>query len=114
MTTSQPRKPAGTPTGGQFAPPNRPRPNLELEPPATIDGRPVEPEITPLSNGKRIETYSCDGQIQDPDDGRPAVVSYRRDGTVERETHYRDGQVQDPDDRSPAVVWRYPDGTVER
>lgn len=90
MDTGQSRKPAGTPAGGQFATSSRPRPNLELGCPAIIDGMPVEPEVELLADGERIETYRCNGELHDPDDGRPAVVWSRPGGSVEGEAHYRD------------------------
>jgi len=48
MSTAQPRRPAGVPTGGQFSTKDQPAPGYTLDDgpgPATIDGLPVEPEI---------------------------------------------------------------------
>jgi len=171
MSSYQPRRPAGVPTGGQFASKSQPAPGYTLDAEddgphgertdsylcrecgtgvtvdeqsgvsnhldadgnidydsdgdhvaipdyddspgqATIDGQPVEPKITVSASGARAERYRRDDQLQDPDDGRPAVVWCRPDGTVEYEWHYRDDQLQDPDDGRPAVVAYRPDGTV--
>jgi len=102
MSSTQPRRPAGVPTGGQFASKSRPAPGYTLDADdspgqATIDGRPVEPVVKVLSDGSRTESYFRNGWYHDPDDGRPAVVDYRPDGTVRRETYYSDGQRHDPD-----------------
>jgi len=118
MSTAQPRRPAGVPTGGQFASKSQPAPGYTLDADdspgqATIDGRPVEPEIKVFGDGSRIESYYRDDQRHDPDDGRPAVVSYYSDGTVKAESHYRDGQLHDSVDGCPAVVAYRPDGTVD-
>jgi len=118
MSSYQPRRPAGVPTGGQFASKSQPAPGYTLDDDdspgqATIDGRPVEAEIEVRGDGGRIESYYHYGHLHDPDDGRPAVVGYRTDGTVEYEEHYRNGQAHDPDDGRPASVSYYPDGTVE-
>jgi len=119
MSTTQPRRPAGVPTGGQFASKSQPAPGYTLDDDdspgqATIDGRPVEPEISVLSNGERIERYSWNGLTHDPDDGRPAVASFSSDGAVEYEFHYRAARLHDPADGRPAVVVYRSDGTVER
>ena len=114
MNAHQPRRPAGIPAGGQFATKSQPAPGYDLdEDVATIDGRPVEPDITLMGSGLRIERYSRDGRSHDPDDGRPAVVSYGLEGAVKSERHYRDGQLHDPADGRPAALWYRPDGTVE-
>jgi len=114
-SATQPRRPAGVPTGGQFAARTLPAPGYTLDDaPVTIDGRPVEPEIKVFGDGSRIESYYHNGQLHDPDDGRPAHVSYRPDGTVELEAHCPNGRIHDPDDGRPAVVAYRPDGTVER
>jgi len=117
MSATQPRRPAGVPTGGQFASKSQPAPGFTLDADdspgqATINGRPVEPEIKVFGDGSRIEAYYRDGRRHDPDDGRPALVGYHPDGTVERETHYRNGQLHDPDDGRPAMARYRPDGTV--
>jgi len=119
MSATQPRRPAGVPTGGQFASKSQPAPGYTLDADdspgqATIDGRPVEPETEVFGDGSRIERYRRDGRLHDPDDGRPAVVVYRTNGIVEYEEHYRNGRRHDPDDGRPAFVYYYPDGTVER
>jgi len=80
---------------------------------ATIAGRPVEPDVAAVGGGWRVESYYRNGLRHDPDDGRPAVVWYRPDGTVWSEEHHRDGLRHDPDDGRPAVVGYHPDGTVE-
>jgi len=118
MSSCQPRRPAGVPTGGQFASKSQPAPGFALDADdvpgrATIDGLRVEPKVTVFGNGRRSESYRRYGQNHDPDDGRPAVVVYLPDGTVESEWHYSDGQVHDPADGRPAVVVYHPDGTVE-
>jgi len=135
MSTAQPRRPAGAPTGGQFAGMTRPEPGYDLEAgpaadveraasgvrsgrrelgAATVDGRPVEPEILVLGDGTRIERYYRDGSLHDPDDGRPAVAWARAGGTVAREVHYRDRRLHDPAGGRPADVFYRPDGSVER
>jgi len=118
MSNYQPRRPAGVPTGGQFASKSQPAPGYTLDADyspgqATIDGRPVEPDVAAVGGGWRVESYYHDGRYHDPDDGRPAVVWYRPGGTVRYEGHYRDGLRHDPDDGRPAVVGYYPDGTVK-
>jgi len=118
MSNTQPRRPAGVPTGGQFASKSQPAPGYTLDADdspgqATIDGRPVEPVVEVLGDGSRVESYYHDGRYHDPDDGRPAVVWYRPDGAVWSEEHYRDGLRHDPDDGRPAVVGYRPDGTVK-
>jgi len=113
MSSYQPRRPAGVPTGGQFASKSQPVPGytLDADGQATIDGRPVEPVVEIQDDGGRTESYYRGSQRHDPDDGRPARVDYYPDGTVWSEEHYSDGRLQDPDGR-PAVVGYYPDGTV--
>jgi len=118
MSNYQPRRPAGVPTGGQFASKSQPAPGYTLDADdspgqATIDGRPIEPEVEGLSDGSRRETYRRNDRPHDPDDGRPAVVGYYPDGTVKYESHYRDDRPHDPDDGRPASVGYYPDGTVK-
>jgi len=117
MSSYQPRRPAGVPTGGQFASKSQPDPGYTLDADdspgqATIDGRPVEPEIKVFGDGSRVEVYRRGGQLHDPDDGRPAIAAYYPDGTAEYEEHFRGDQLHDPDDGRPAVVGYYPDGTV--
>lgn len=135
MNAHQPRRPAGIPAGGQFATKSQPAPGYDLEAgpaadveraasavrsgrrelgAATVDGRPVEPEILVLGDGTRIERYYRDGSLHDPDDGRPAVAWARAGGTVAREVHYRDGRLHDPAGGRPADVFYRPDGSVER
>jgi len=118
MSTAQPRRPAGAPTGGQFASKSQPAPGYTLDADdspgqATIDGRPVEPVVEVQGDGGRTESYYRGNQRRDPDDGRPAIVGYYPDGTVKSEWHCRDGQLHDPDDGRPAVVDYRTDGTVE-
>jgi len=117
MSATQPRRPAGVPTGGQFASKSQPAPGYTLDTDdspgqATINGRPVEAVVKVFGDGGRIEAYYRDGRRHDPDDGRPASVGYYPDGTVRYEEHYRNGQRQDPDDGRPAVVGYRTDGTV--
>jgi len=112
MSTAQPRRPAGVPAGDQFSTKDQPAPGYTLDDDATINGRPVEPEVTTSISGARVEYYR-NGRLQDPDDGRPANVSYRTDGTVEHEEHYRNGRLQNPGDGRPAVVEYHTDGTVK-
>lgn len=121
MVRSQARKPAGAPTGGQFATARRPVPGYQLAPdsqgpvtrPATIDGVVVEAETEDRPAGGRLEVYRRDGKLHDPDDGRPAFVVYRADGRVEHEMHYRDGKLHDPDGGRPTIrSYRY-DGALE-
>jgi len=118
MSSTQPRRPAGVPTGGQFTAKTQPAPGYTLDDdgpgPATIDGQPVEPEISALGDGGRAEYYLRNGRLQDPDDGRPAEVNYRPDGSVAVESHYRDGLLHDPGDGRPAYVWYRQDGTVAK
>jgi len=118
MSSYQPRRPAGAPTGGQFATKTCPEPGYALTDdgpgPATIDGRPAEHKVSALGDGGRTEWYFRDGHLQDPDDGRPAVVSYYPDGTVRSEDHFRDDKRHDPADGRPAAVWYRQDGTVAR
>jgi len=80
---------------------------------ATTDGKPVQPEVTALSDGGLVESYYRNDLLHDPHDGRPAYVCYFPDGTVKSEWHYRDGLPHDPDDGRPAVVRYFPDGTVK-
>jgi len=117
MSSAQPRRPAGVPTGGQFASKSQPAPGYTLDADdspgqATINGRPVEAVVKVFGDGGRIDSYYRDGQLHDPDDGRPASVYYYPDGTVRSGTHYRYDQAHDPDDGRPAAVDYYPDGAV--
>lgn len=114
MNVHQARRSAGAPTGGQLAGKTQPAAGYNLEPdPVTIDGRPVEPEVTVMrSGGRRSELYYREGQLHDPDDVRPAALWSRSDGSVESEAPYRDGRRHDPDDARPAVVLYRADGTV--
>jgi len=99
MSSYQPRRPAGVPTGGQFASKSQPALGYTLDDgpaPATIDGRPVEAEVEVRDDGGRTESYYRDRLIpHDPDDGRLAVVAYRPDGTVETAEHWQRGVRQD-------------------
>jgi len=117
MSTAQPRRPAGVPTGDQFSTKAQPAPGYTLDADdspgqATIDGRPVEPVVEIQGDGGRTESYYRGSQRHDPDDGRPAFVGYDPDGTVWSEEHYHNGRHHDTDDGRPAVVDYYPDGTV--
>jgi len=100
MKTIQPRRPAGVPTGGQFATKTHPEPGYTLDAAdvdggaATIDGKPAEPAIEAKPYGGRTERYLRYLKPHDPDDGRPAVMSYYPDGTVEIEEHWQRGRRQ--------------------
>jgi len=102
MSSCQPRRPAGVPTGGQFASRSQPGPGYALNADdspgqATIDGLPVEPVVEVRGDGSRIESYyRHDGQLHDPDDGRPAVVGCCPDRAVEREELWRYDLRHDP------------------
>jgi len=79
MSTTQPRRPAGVPTGGQFASKSQPAPGFALDADdspgqATIDGRPVEPVVEVQGDGGRTESYRRDGDPYGPDDD--AKVSF--------------------------------------
>lgn len=88
------------------------QPQWPAEPSATIDGRPVEARFV---DGKRfgaVRSYLRDGLLHDPDDGRPARVWYRKDGSVGAVEHWRNGLLRDPDDGSAAVVELDREGNV--
>lgn len=80
--------------------------------PATIDGQPVEPTRRVDPGGWLRVSYLRDGLGHDPDDGRPAVVVYRPDGSVALVEHRRAGRLHDPDDGRPAYEERAGDGSV--
>jgi hypothetical protein len=84
MSTSQVRKPKGTPTGGQFAP------KSHLESPVAVE--PSWPGLTrkvETFRTIRVETWVDEaGRRQDPPDGSPAVRSFHPDGTVAYEEHW--------------------------
>jgi len=78
MSATQPRRPAGVPTGGQFASKSQPAPGYTLDADdspvqATSPGRPVEPEVEVQGDGSRIEAYSRNGELYEPaDEAGPA------------------------------------------
>jgi hypothetical protein len=109
MSTSQARKPKGTPTGGQFAPKSHRESTVAVEPSWPGLTREVR-----LDGDARIESWvDTDGHHQDPPDGSPAERSFRPDGTIKYEEHYQDGRRQDPPDGSPARRSFNPDGTIK-
>jgi len=92
--------------------------------PATIGRYLVVPSLTVDKEGRRTWSLTVDkegcrtwsyqrnGQLQDPEDGSPALVVCRPDETVEYSTHYTDGVPNDPANGSPTTVQYRPDGTV--
>jgi len=92
MSATQPRRPASK---------SQPAPGYTLDDDspgqATIDGLPVEPVVEVRGDGSRAESYyRHDGQLHDPDDGRPAVVGCCPDRAVEREERWRYDLRHDP------------------
>ena len=80
-------------------------------PPATIDGLPAEPRVRGWGDGWLRVSYLRDGLGHDPDDGRPAVIVHRPDGSVALLEHRRAGRLHDPGDGRPAYEERAADGT---
>lgn len=58
------------------------------------------------------EWWCLDGALDDPSDGRPALIGYRADGSISIESHYHHGELDDAFDGRPAVVRYDPDGGV--
>lgn len=109
MTATQPRRPKGTPAGGQFAPKSQPESSLVVEP--SWPG--LDREIL-HHGGMRSETWKLHlGRLQDPPDGTPAVRTFDQVGRLVIESHWANGLLDDPPDGSPA--WRrfYPDGSIK-
>jgi len=108
MSSYQPRRPAGVPTGGQFASKSQPAPGYTPTPTTVPARRPSTGDRSMVAevhgDGSWIERYCRDGRRHDPDDGSPAVAYYYPDGTVEHERHYRDGRYHDPDDGCPTAT----------
>jgi len=141
MSIYQPRRPAGVPTGGQFASKTRPEPGY------TLDAEDDSP------HGERTENYLCrecgmevtvdeqsgvsshldaDGNIDydsdidhvaipdyDDDDPGPATIDGQpvepeievRGDGIRVKSYYRNDRLHDPDDGRPAVVSHYLDAT---
>jgi len=99
MSTKQPRKPAGTPAGGQWATAQHSEADIDLGP-ITAGLTTIGPEMTELSDGTR--EWRQDGELHHTDG--PAVE--RPDGTRE---WFRDGKLHRTD--GPAIEWA--DGTRE-
>ncbi len=99
--TSRSRRPAGTPTGGQFAPETHAEPEVGLDAATTPPTQPSESRREVDADGT-VRWYDADGQLHR--DGGPAVEE--ADGTKE---WYQHGELHRDD--GPAVEW--PDATRE-
>jgi hypothetical protein len=109
MTITQPRRPRGTPTGGQFAPKSQPESDLVVKP--SWPG--LDREVL-HHGGMRSETWSLHlGRTQDPPDGSPAIKTFDQVGRLVIESHWTDGLLNDLPDGSPAVRHLYPDGSIK-
>lgn len=105
---SQNRKPAGTPTGGQFAPGGN-----RDESASGLNGGAWRIERDRYPNGRlRTIFHYEDGRPQDPEDGAPAWTEFYEDGTLKTEGHFQAGQLHDPAPGHPALVLRHPNGKV--
>ena len=99
--TSCSRQPAGTPTGGQFAPEAHAEPEVTIGADAAPPGRPSESRREVASNGT-VQWYDADGKLHR--DAAPAIEY--ADGS---RWWYQHGELHR--DGAPAIEWA--DGTKE-
>lgn len=104
---NQPRKPKGTPTGGQFAG------KAHVEAGDTLVNDQVIEETVDEFGFRRISRYT-DGKLNDGPSGEPAEIWYRPGGSVEYEVRYKCGWPNDGPNGEPAVIEYYLDGAVRR